>query len=111
MNKKYTECDIVRELLPLYIEQKTGEESNELIGRHLPECEECREIYRWMSADWMEEKNAGDTGELSAEPEKGKPKKKSKYVMKLWLKVVVGLTAYIVVLWLIVLFTFLRMIW
>ena len=109
MNKKYTECDIVRELLPLYIEQKTGEESNELIARHLPECEECRKVHGWMCADLLEEKQLEGSGKPASTEGQGqaKPKRKSKYVRKRWLVVLVGLTAYIVLLWLIVVFTFL----
>lgn len=53
MNKNYNDCDIVFELLPLYIEQKTGEESNSFVGAHLAECEACQEIYQLMSADLM----------------------------------------------------------
>ncbi|MCD7748093.1 MAG: zf-HC2 domain-containing protein [Firmicutes bacterium] len=39
-------CDIVRDLLPLYIDHETSEESSEMIKEHLAECEECREIYK-----------------------------------------------------------------
>ena len=79
--KKYTECDIVRELLPLYIEQKTGEESNAYVAGHLPKCEECRAIHQWMSADWLEEKLAESNQELvnKNKPTRGMLKKKSKY--------------------------------
>ncbi len=39
-------CEIVRDLLPLYIDHETSEETSEMIKEHLAECEECREIYR-----------------------------------------------------------------
>lgn len=60
MNRKVSDCDIVLELLPLYIEQKTGQESNLFVAAHLAECEQCREAYEWMSADWLPE--AGQIG-------------------------------------------------
>lgn len=45
------ECDVVLDLLPLYIENKTSDESNRLVRKHLEECRECSEIYRSMTAD------------------------------------------------------------
>lgn len=36
-----TNCSVIRDLLPLYAEKLTGEESNALIREHLAECEEC----------------------------------------------------------------------
>jgi len=45
------ECDIVLDLLPLYIENKTCNESNDLVMKHLEECQECSEVYRNMTAD------------------------------------------------------------
>lgn len=45
------ECDVVRDLLPLYIENRTGDESNRLIRRHLEQCIECSEVYRNMTAE------------------------------------------------------------
>lgn len=55
MNRKVTECDIVLELLPLYIEEKTGEVSDAFVAEHLTGCRECREVYEFMSADLMPE--------------------------------------------------------
>lgn len=40
------ECGIVRELLPGYLEQLTGETSNQVIARHLEECEDCRQQFQ-----------------------------------------------------------------
>ncbi len=38
-----TNCGVIRDLLPLYAEKMTGEESNALIKEHLAECRECSE--------------------------------------------------------------------
>lgn len=51
MGKNYNDCDIVIELLPLYIEKKTGEESNLFVGKHLLECGECQRVYQLMIRD------------------------------------------------------------
>lgn len=45
------ECDIVCDLLPLYIENRTGCESSRLVQSHLEGCMECSEIYRSMTAE------------------------------------------------------------
>lgn len=37
-----TNCDIIRDLLPLYAEHITSEASNALVEEHLAECEACR---------------------------------------------------------------------
>ena len=66
MNKNVCDCDIVLELLPLYIEQKTGAESNAFVEEHLAECEQCREVYELMSADWMAE-DAGEAADADSE--------------------------------------------
>lgn len=42
------DCDIVRDLLPLYTEGMVSEKSREVIDEHLAECEECKGIYRNM---------------------------------------------------------------
>ena len=39
------ECSIVKDLLPLYAENLTGEETNEFVKTHLEECESCRSEY------------------------------------------------------------------
>ncbi|MBM6616994.1 zf-HC2 domain-containing protein [Bacillus suaedaesalsae] len=41
MNKK---CDIIRDLLPSYIEKVTSDESNKFVEEHIAQCESC-EIY------------------------------------------------------------------
>ena len=37
-----TNCDIIRDLLPLYAEHITSEATNALVEEHLAECEACR---------------------------------------------------------------------
>lgn len=42
-------CQIIRDLLPLYCDKLTSDESNEEIKNHLHNCTECAEIYENMS--------------------------------------------------------------
>ncbi len=48
-------CDIIKDLLPLYIEGLTSKDSNEEIEKHLESCEECRTFFQEMSGE-IEEK-------------------------------------------------------
>ncbi|GAB6991917.1 zf-HC2 domain-containing protein [Paenibacillus pini] len=42
-------CDIVRDLLPSYIENLTSPSSNEEIEQHLTSCEHCRQFHQEMT--------------------------------------------------------------
>lgn len=44
MNKNF--CEVIQDLIPLYIEKISSEESNQLIEGHVQECEECKQILR-----------------------------------------------------------------
>lgn len=48
---KNKECIITQDLLPLYIEGITSEETNDLLVRHLKTCPDCSEAYRKMNAN------------------------------------------------------------
>ncbi|MGA5690612.1 anti-sigma factor [Cytobacillus pseudoceanisediminis] len=48
MNEK---CEIVRDLLPMYIDDLTSKESNEFINRHLQSCPECTDYYNNLKED------------------------------------------------------------
>ena len=39
-------CEIIRDLLPLYIDGLTSKESNQEIEKHLKNCEECQKYYQ-----------------------------------------------------------------
>ena len=41
-------CDIVKDLLPLYIENLCSSASREAVEEHLEHCETCREEYERM---------------------------------------------------------------
>lgn len=43
-------CAIVRDLLPMYIEELTSEESTAFVREHLSQCDECRAEYERMTA-------------------------------------------------------------
>ncbi len=47
MNKK-TECSLVQDLLPNYLDGLTTGETNDFIQRHLDQCEDCYQLKRTM---------------------------------------------------------------
>ncbi len=97
MNRNVSDCDIVLELLPLYIEKKTGQESNVFVESHLTECEACRKVYELMSADWMLEPDAEAarlSGVATVQEEAAFGKKSKKWFRNKMFWVIVGILAY-----------------
>ena len=43
-------CGIIRDLLPLYIDDVCNEESKQAVENHLSECEKCRNYYKSMKS-------------------------------------------------------------
>ena len=41
-------CGIIKDLLPLYIDEVCNEESRQAVETHLAECEACRKCYEAM---------------------------------------------------------------
>lgn len=54
-----TDCDIIRDLLPLYSDKVCSESSRRLVEEHCAECEECAEQLTAMSAELPREEKAG----------------------------------------------------
>ncbi len=48
-------CEIVRDLMPLYIDKLTSEVTNEMIEEHLKGCESCQKFYEEMSGEMKTE--------------------------------------------------------
>ena len=48
-------CEIVRDLMPLYIDKLTSEVTNEMIEEHLRGCESCKKFYEEMSIEMKTE--------------------------------------------------------
>ncbi len=57
-------CDIIRDLLPSYIEGLTSKSSNEEINKHLESCKECETFYKEMNGEIEEELPVADVQEL-----------------------------------------------
>lgn len=57
MNKSYP-CDIIKDLLPGYIDEVLSEASINAVKEHLDECQECRRVYSDMKGELSIESNA-----------------------------------------------------
>lgn len=58
-------CGIIKDLLPLYIDNVVNEESKIAVETHLTECESCKKYYNTMkSTDCFTEKNYDNTEDL-----------------------------------------------
>ncbi len=56
MNKN-DECDIVKDLASLHIDNILSENSKNFVDKHLNECEDCQKYYENMNSDIFYEKN------------------------------------------------------
>lgn len=50
-NNRNTNCEIIRDLMPLCSEGLCSEDSKALIEEHIRTCEECRKLYEGLPAD------------------------------------------------------------
>lgn len=46
-------CDVIKDLLPLYIENLCSEESKQVVEEHLEQCKECRQEYIQLRGDYI----------------------------------------------------------
>ena len=78
---KNNKCGIVRDLLPLYIDGVTSEESTEMVKTHIESCKACREIYASMKDESLENAVFSETESVM-----GKHRRKERlFAMKLGL--------------------------
>ena len=86
MSEKKKECALALDLLPLYLDGKTGEESSAFLAQHLKECENCRGVQELMRQ------------ELSLQVPKHESKRKRLRLSRGWRFVILGLAVYLAVL-------------
>ncbi len=54
------DCNLIKDLLPTYIDGLTSVETNEFIQNHLQQCKKCKELYENMNANLNEKENSED---------------------------------------------------
>jgi predicted anti-sigma-YlaC factor YlaD len=45
---KTKQCQVIQDLLPLYIDNVCSEESRRMVSEHLESCDECKSLYENM---------------------------------------------------------------
>lgn len=45
------DCELIQDIMPLYIDDVLSDKSRKIVGEHLSECSDCRELYKKCSAD------------------------------------------------------------
>ena len=45
------DCDVVRDLMPMCIDNTASENSRQMVGEHVLECKKCREMYQEMRTE------------------------------------------------------------
>lgn len=63
MNKEL-QCNIVNDLLPLYMDDLTSEETNSFIKKHLEECQNCQNEYRTFKVELSNSANRNNAAKM-----------------------------------------------
>ena len=61
-------CEVVKDLFPSYIDELTGEVTNNLIEEHTSECEECRRALESMRSTEGEPEKQSQKKEIDYNP-------------------------------------------
>lgn len=80
-------CNVVRDLIPLYIDGAASQDSQELVEKHLSECNPCREVYQEMRNALPDSGAARELEEL----DKAARRMKKRRRRRIWKNVLIGL--------------------
>lgn len=58
------DCNVIKDLLPLYVDECCSEESTRLVAEHLDTCESCRKIYDQMRETYQSYEEKPNTVKL-----------------------------------------------
>lgn len=90
------DCEVVRDLLPLYTEQMVSPHTAELVGEHLQNCPACAEIHRNMTAPAPEIQFNTDSAQQFAAYEKKQKRKAGRKATGITLSVCIALGAAVI---------------
>lgn len=75
-------CNVIQDILPLYLDEVACDDTRRLVEEHLQECEDCRRLYREL----QEELSLPVDAEIK-ERDAEEIRKFKKYLSKKWLRV------------------------
>ena len=70
------QCEIVQDLLPLYVDSACSESSAAMVKEHMETCQECKVLYEKLCSDTEEETLNSEMTEVVAKHEKKAKKKR-----------------------------------
>ena len=76
------QCDLVADLLPIYIDGKASTASKEFIEEHIKTCQDCKDLYEAMTADM---------------PVPAPEKTKQRFKLNPVIKIMLGVLGYLIV--------------
>lgn len=85
-----TECNVVRDLMPLCIDGAASEESKKYVDGHMSECDECRKYYEDMKAAIPKQDTVKEAEEQEAF-ERVAELMKLKHRLRMWRNVLIGI--------------------
>ena len=85
-----TQCDVVRDLMPLCIDDAASAESTKYVAEHMAECEECKAYYEKMKAVIPKQEGA-EEGQEQAEFGKAAELMKLKHRIRVRRNVFIGI--------------------
>lgn len=86
-------CEIVRDLLPLYIEDMTSQGSEDFIRDHLSCCSSCMEEYKRMAAPVLPQPEPNEKWKAALEAQRQTEKKQKRRSILLWSVLLLALLA------------------
>ena len=73
------QCEIIQDLLPLYVDSACSASSTAMIEEHLDNCPKCKRLYEILCSDSGEEILKTEMAEVVAKHEQQVKKKRSAY--------------------------------
>lgn len=83
-----TDCNLIKDILPLYVKGETSAESNTIIEAHLNECDDCRGLKRMLSVDDF----AGKTSKRDNDFARSMKKVKHRFNLRIAIAVLLSMT-------------------
>jgi len=80
---KETSCALIKDILPLYMEHLTSQETNDAVEEHLDECKSCQDLYDSMKEEMSEEISEEMSEEKLNKCEDNEVKKEVDYLKKI----------------------------
>lgn len=94
MDMKY-DCDLIKDLLPLYHDKATSDSSSKVVEEHLNECDECRRFYQEVKKTTnIPFKSLSETDNAGGYLSLAKRLRRTKWYWRLYIVFIIGIIIY-----------------